>query len=59
VLFLIQMDGVRYFTPYDEMDKPFGDALREAHEYGVDVFAYDCTVGEDFITLKSRVDVRL
>ena len=59
VLFLIQMDGVRYFTPNKEMDKHFCDALRQAYENKVDIFAYDCTLGEDFITLKSRVDIIL
>lgn len=59
VLFLIQMDGVEYFTPHDEMDKEFGKAVRLAHENGVDVFAYDCKVEARAITLKDIVDIRL
>ena len=59
VLFLIQMEGVEYFSPHDERDKIFGDALRLADESFVDIFAYDCSVGEDFITLKDQVKVRL
>ena len=55
VLFLIQMDGIDCFTPNDEMDKAFGEALRFAEASGVDVFAYDCAVDETFITLKSEI----
>lgn len=59
VLFLIQMENVEYFTPHDEMDKLFGEALRYAYHSGVDVFAYDCILGENFITLNKAVEVRL
>lgn len=59
VLFLIQMDGVDYFSPHDEMDRIFGEELRRAKSKGVDVIAYDCYVGEDYITLKDEVEVRL
>lgn len=59
VLFLIQMEDIDYFTPYDDMDKAFGEALRYAYHSGVDVFAFECKVGEDFITLDRQVDVIL
>lgn len=59
VLFLIQMDEISRFSPNDEMDKEFGDALRLAFKNGVDVFAYECEVGEDFITLTKPVDIIL
>ncbi|WP_017417188.1 DNA/RNA nuclease SfsA [Clostridium tunisiense] len=59
VLFLIQMDKVESFSPHDEMDRDFGDALRFAKDNGVDVFAYECKVGENFITLSNKVNVDL
>lgn len=59
VLFLIQLEGADYFTPHDEMDKAFGEALRYAYESGVDVYAYECTVTENSITLNKEVQVRL
>ncbi|MFL0197042.1 DNA/RNA nuclease SfsA [Clostridium sp. WILCCON 0269] len=59
VLFLIQMQGIKYFRPYDEMDKKFGEALRYAKENCVKVFAYNCDVGENFIVLKHEVTVQL
>ena len=59
VLFLIQLKDVDYFSPYDNMDKAFGEALRIANANEVDIFAYDCSLGEDFITLRDKVEVRL
>ncbi|NRS86668.1 sugar fermentation stimulation protein A [Clostridium tetanomorphum] len=59
VLFLIQMEKVDYFKPNDSMDKAFGDALRLAYKKGVELFAYDCNVGEKFITLKDKVKIKI
>ncbi|GAA0731241.1 DNA/RNA nuclease SfsA [Clostridium malenominatum] len=59
ILFLIQMDGVSCFTPHGERDKPFSDALIEAYENKVDIFAYDCIVSEDSITLNKEVCIKL
>jgi sugar fermentation stimulation protein A len=59
VIFLIQMDDVESFSPHDEMDPSFGDALRFAYASGVDVFAYECKVGESFITLSKKVNIIL
>lgn len=59
VLFLIQMEGVKCFSPHDEMDKSFGEALRYAKRNGVYVLAYDCFVGESYITLKDPVEIRM
>ena len=59
VLFLIQMDNIKDFSPYDDMDSAFGKALRLASKSGVDIFAYECEVGENFITLSQPVQVVL
>jgi sugar fermentation stimulation protein A len=59
VIFLIQMEGVDYFSPHDEMDRIFGEALRTAKAKGVDIMAFDCYVGEKYITLKDEIEVRL
>lgn len=55
IIFVIQMKGVLSFEPNDERHKAFGDALREAACSGVTVLAYDCMVGEDFISLGDEV----
>lgn len=59
VLFLIQMRDAYCFKPHDERDKQFGEALRAASENGVNLFAYNCDVGEDHITLRDRVKILL
>lgn len=59
VLFLIQMSNIDNFSPHDDMDSDFGEALRLAYKSGVDVFAYECEVGENFITLSKSVEVIL
>jgi sugar fermentation stimulation protein A len=59
VLFLIQMKGISGFSPNDEMDEAFGEALRLARKNGVDIFAYECEVGEEFITLSKSVEIML
>lgn len=57
VLFLIQLEGAKAFSPHEKMDKDFADALRFAKENGVDVMAYDCNVGENFIELNKKVKI--
>jgi sugar fermentation stimulation protein A len=59
VLFLIQLNDVDYFSPYDEMDRVFGESLRCAASSGVDIFSFDCLVTEDSITLNKVVEVKL
>lgn len=59
VFFVIQMSGVRYFTPNMDTHPEFGEALQEATEAGVHVVAYDCLVGEDEIQIQNSVPVVL
>ncbi|HEY8888672.1 MAG TPA: DNA/RNA nuclease SfsA [Clostridium sp.] len=59
ILFLIQMSNINSFSPYDDMDGAFCDALRLASQNGVDIFAYECEVGENFITLSKPVEIFL
>ena len=59
VLFVIQMEDVKYLHPNDNTDPAFGLALREAAAAGVQVLAVDCIVTEDSMTVKSPVEVQL
>lgn len=58
-LFVIQMKGVHSFSPHDLMHQAFGDALREAAQKGVELWAYDCRVTEKGITIDLPVPVKL
>jgi sugar fermentation stimulation protein A len=59
IFFLIQMKGVKYFTPFEKRDPEFAKALKLANEKGVTILAYDSIVYEDGITLGTPVEVRL
>lgn len=59
VVFVIQRDDARAFSPHDASDLAFGQALRAAARAGVAVYAYTCHVTTTQITLARRVPVRL
>ena len=59
VLFVVQMEDVRYLHPNDATDPNFGQALREAAAAGVEVLAVDCQVVTDSMTVRDFVEVRL
>ena len=44
ILFVIQMDGVKYFLPNSETHPEFAEALEKAAQSGVEILAYDCSV---------------
>lgn len=57
VFFVIQMKGVKYFTPNHKTHAAFEVALREAQEKGVHILAYDCKVGKNSIEIGKEVPV--
>ncbi len=59
VLFLIQIEDVKSFSPNDDTDPEFGKALRKAAEEGVDIFAYSSKVTRTGITLDKPVKILL
>lgn len=59
VLFVVQMKGMRLFTPNVRTHPAFGEALKSARDGGVGVLAVDCLVGEDFMELDREVKVKL
>ncbi|MEZ3487845.1 MAG: A/G-specific adenine glycosylase [Lachnospiraceae bacterium] len=59
VFFVVQMKGVRYFTPNMDTHPAFGEALLDASEAGVHVLAYDCEVKRDYIHIEDEVPVAL
>lgn len=59
VLFVIQMSGMKLFTPNDKTHKAFGDALRYAKEKGVHILAYECAVEPDSLEITNIVPIKL
>ena len=59
VLFVIQMENVRYLHPNDATDPAFADALRQASRSGVNVHAVDCKVTPQTMVLRKPVKICL
>ncbi|RGT75271.1 DNA/RNA nuclease SfsA [Ruminococcus sp. AF18-22] len=59
IFFVVQMQGVRYFTPNIDTHPAFAETLKEAVQKGVHIVAYDCTVGTDCIEIRQKVPVIL
>ena len=59
VLFLLQMRGSAAFSPNDETDPAFAEALRQAAAAGVGILCYDCDVTADSMTAREPVPVKL
>lgn len=59
IMFVIQMEDVKYFEPNEATHPAFGEALREAKKAGVHILAYACEVRKDLINLSKPVRVYL
>ena len=59
VLFVIQMEDVKYLHPNDGTDPAFGQALRAAREAGVQILAMDCAVTPETMVIRREVPVVL
>lgn len=47
------------FSPNDETQSAFGQALREAARAGVALYAYDCQVTPDHLSIDAPVPIEL
>ena len=59
ILFVIQMEGIAAIRPNDSTHPAFGEALREAAQAGVEVWAVDCAVTPSTLAHKNPVPVQL
>lgn len=55
ILFLVQLKGVKCFTPNKEMDPEFDAALKKAKSKGVEILVYDSIVREDGLEIGEPV----
>ncbi len=58
VLFVVQMEGVRYFSPNYGTHREFAETLCRAKEAGVEILAYDCMVTADSMRINRPVPVK-
>lgn len=59
ILFVIQMKGVRLFSPNARMHPDFANALVQAKLKGVNILAMDCVVTENSIEIDLPVPIKL
>ena len=59
ILFVIQMKGIKEFTPNYSTHLEFGNTLKIAKEKGIEILAYDCIVTENSLKIDMPVAVRL
>ena len=59
VVFVVQMENVKYFTPNSKTHKAFADALKNAKNNGVNVLCYDCKVTENSLEINNPVEVKI
>lgn len=57
VIFIIQMNDVKYFIPNYETHKEFGDVLNICKSNGVNILAFDSIVSKDEIYINKNVEV--
>lgn len=57
VLFVIQMKNINNFKPNYATDPLFSKELENAGKAGVNILAYDCVTGVDFMEIDKKVEV--
>lgn len=57
ILFVIQMKGMKAFSPNKKTHPEFAEILKTADEAGVHILAYDCTVTENTLSIDQPVPV--
>ena len=59
VCFVLQMAGMRSFSPNDETHPAFGEALRQAEAAGVQILAVECQVTPETLQISKEVPIFL
>lgn len=59
VVFLVQMQGVKYFEPNVETHLDFANELKNAYKNGVEIFVYDSVVTPDEIKINKSVKIKM
>jgi sugar fermentation stimulation protein A len=59
MLYVVNREDVKTFSPADEIDPKYGELLREAHAAGVEVLAYQCELSPKEVKLIKPIKVEL
>ena len=55
IVFVVQMENVKYLTPNRDTHPEFADALLNAQKYGVKILCLDCIVKEDELKINREI----
>ena len=58
IAFIVQMNGMSYFTPNYDTHEEFGIILEEAYNKGVKILVLDCIIEPDSMTIDSSIPFR-
>ncbi len=59
VVFLVQMEDVKYFEPNYETHPEFASELKNAYKNGVEIYAFDSIVTPYEITMNDKVQIKM
>ena len=59
LIFVVQMEGMRYFTPNRRTHAAFAEALEQAQVCGVQLLALTCAVTPDSLTINGQIPIHL
>ena len=59
VLFIVQREDAKVFTPHLTADLCFGETLAKAQDSGVEIYAYDCKVTLEGISLRGQIPLAI
>ena len=59
VIFVSQRSDARSIISNDEIDPLFGESLRKAHLASVELYAYNCSVTKNTVSIKDQIPVNI
>lgn len=59
IVFVVQMENVKFLSPNDVTHSEFGQTLRKAAKLGVNIMALDCLVEPDSMEIRDKIPVKL
>lgn len=59
IVFVVQMAGMKVFTPNERTHPEFGEVLRKARRHGVEILVKECHVTEDELKITGSLPVEL
>jgi sugar fermentation stimulation protein A len=59
ILFVVQIEYAKGFSPNAPMDPAFAQKLKEASQAGVEIIAYKCSITTDEVKIVEKIPVKI